>query len=82
LNKKIKRKNINIAFPEYKGDNSFDDAVKFITEQFLDRNHNTERSMFKFVTFVADTEQMKNTILAVTDIVIETRLRKKNTTHI
>jgi len=75
---KIKRKNINIAFPEYKGDNSFDDTIEFITEQFLDKNHNSDRSMFKFVTFVADTDQIRKIISAVTDIVIEQKVRKKN----
>lgn len=72
---KIIRKNINIAFPEYTGESTFDAASNYIKELFLDRNHNTSRPMFHFFTFVADTEQMKKTISAVTDIVIETKLR-------
>jgi len=33
--------------------------------------------MFKFVTFVADTDQIRKIISAVTDIVIEQKVRKK-----
>jgi len=73
---KIKHKSINIAFSDYKGDNSFDDGVKFIKEQFMDRNRNSSRAIMPFITFVADTEQMKKIIGAVVDVVVEHRLKK------
>lgn len=42
---KIKKTSIKIAFPEYKGSNSYDEQVKYVEEKFENLNANPDKTI-------------------------------------
>jgi len=77
LPRKLETKEITSAFPDYTGDGSFEHATKFMKEQFLQRNQNSERQIYDFDTCAADTAQMSKIIASITDIIIEQNVRPR-----
>ncbi|CAD6187092.1 unnamed protein product [Caenorhabditis auriculariae] len=54
---KIKRVNITTAFPEYRGPQTYDDAVKYIKHKFENLSNNPKKNMFVHETCATDTDQ-------------------------
>merc|ERR1712146_27316 len=47
---KVKTKSITIAFPDYKGDGSYDDASQYIQNQFIEQNENPKKPIYPHIT--------------------------------
>jgi len=73
---KIKKVPLTKCFPDYTGPNTFEDASKYILDQFLSRNHDKEKQIFSHLTCATDTENTKVIFNAVKDTVIKRSLQE------
>jgi len=65
---KIKKVPLTICFPEYKGDNSYNDASGYIRTQFEARNRQSTKQIFTRITSVDDTDNaghIKRSLFAI-----------------
>ena len=73
---KIKKSPLTIAFPEYDGDHSFDDAAEFIKIKFEDLNRNKgTKEIYAHYTCATDTGNIQFVFDAATDVIIKTNLK-------
>jgi GTPase SAR1 family protein len=69
---KIKSKNITVAFPDYTGAQNYDEASKYIEEQFRSLNENAEeKAVYSYFTCATDTENIKLIFTSVKSILLE-----------
>uniref|UniRef100_A0A1I7ZZC8 G-protein alpha subunit n=1 Tax=Steinernema glaseri TaxID=37863 RepID=A0A1I7ZZC8_9BILA len=73
---KIKRVNITPAFPEYKGAQRYDDAVKYIRQKFEEVNNNRKKTIFVHETCATDTNQVQIILESVISMIIQANLHK------
>jgi len=73
---KIKRVQLKTYFPEYTGDNSYDDAVNFIVQTFHKRNTIPDRTIYTHVTCATDSTNVQAVFNAVKDIIIKRSLHE------
>jgi len=71
---KIKRVNLNVCFPEYKGGMSYKPAIDFIKERFISQNDNPKKPIYPHITCATDTQNMSVVFYAVRDIVLRRAL--------
>jgi GTPase SAR1 family protein len=69
---------LSIAFPEYTGDNSHDDALEFIKQKFLSQRQQKDREIVAHTTCATDTTIMSRIMDAVIESVIKARFRELN----
>jgi len=62
--------------PEYKGDDSFDDACHFVKGQFEARHHESETDIYTHITCATDTDHIRVVFGIVRDIVIKEGLHR------
>ncbi|XP_030108291.1 guanine nucleotide-binding protein G(t) subunit alpha-2 isoform X2 [Mus musculus] len=73
---KIKKVHLSICFPEYDGNNSYEDAGNYIKSQFLDLNMRKDvKEIYSHMTCATDTQNVKFVFDAVTDIIIKENLK-------
>ncbi|KAH7726207.1 GPA-3 protein [Aphelenchoides avenae] len=72
---KIKKTSIKIAFPDYKGPNTYDDQVKFIEEKFEGLNANPDKTIYMHQTCATDTNQVQMILDSVIDMIIQANLQ-------
>ncbi|XP_002188020.5 guanine nucleotide-binding protein G(t) subunit alpha-3 [Taeniopygia guttata] len=73
---KIAKVHLNICFPEYNGQNTFEDAANYIKKQFLDLNiRKQDKEIYCHLTCATDTQNVKFVFDAVTDIIIKENLK-------
>uniref|UniRef100_A0AC34QAD4 Uncharacterized protein n=1 Tax=Panagrolaimus sp. JU765 TaxID=591449 RepID=A0AC34QAD4_9BILA len=72
---KIKKTSIKIAFPEYKGSNSYDEQVKYIEEKFENLNANPDKTIYMHQTCATDTNQVQMILDSVIDMIIQANLQ-------
>ncbi|XP_077337464.1 guanine nucleotide-binding protein G(t) subunit alpha-2 isoform X1 [Lithobates pipiens] len=73
---KIKKVHLSICFPDYDGDNSYEDAGNYIKLQFLDLNMRKDaKEIYGHMTCATDTQNVKFVFDAVTDIIIKETLK-------
>ncbi|KAK5968542.1 Guanine nucleotide-binding protein alpha-3 subunit [Trichostrongylus colubriformis] len=72
---KIKRTNITIAFPDYKGAQTYDEATAFIEEKFEGLNANPEKTIYMHQTCATDTNQVQMILDSVIDMIIQANLQ-------
>ncbi|KJE92259.1 guanine nucleotide-binding protein G(I) alpha subunit [Capsaspora owczarzaki ATCC 30864] len=72
---KIKKSSLKIAFSEYEGPNTSDDAKEFIKNKFEKMNRSTTKQVYSHFTCATDTGNIKFVFDAVTDIIIQNNLR-------
>ncbi|KAM5256251.1 guanine nucleotide-binding protein G(t) subunit alpha-2 [Ctenodactylus gundi] len=73
---KIKKVHLSICFPEYDGNNSYEDAGNYIKSQFLDLNMRKDvKEVYSHMTCATDTQNVKFVFDAVTDIIIKENLK-------
>ncbi|XP_054420976.1 guanine nucleotide-binding protein G(t) subunit alpha-2 isoform X1 [Pteronotus mesoamericanus] len=73
---KIKKIHLSICFPEYDGNNSYEDAGNYIKNQFLDLNMRKDvKEIYSHMTCATDTQNVKFVFDAVTDIIIKENLK-------
>ncbi|KAI9188248.1 guanine nucleotide-binding protein subunit alpha [Blastocladiella emersonii ATCC 22665] len=62
-------------FPEYDGDNSFQDGCHFFLKKFTDLNQSDYKQVYAHFCCATDTTQIKFVISAVHDIIVQNNLR-------
>jgi len=67
---KIKRVDITVCFPEYKGGKNYDNAVAYIKDKFLAENQNPKKHIYTHVTCATDTDNISVVFNAVKDIIL------------
>eukprot|EP01126_Amoeba_proteus_P037636 TRINITY_DN3894_c0_g2_i2.p1 TRINITY_DN3894_c0_g2~~TRINITY_DN3894_c0_g2_i2.p1 ORF type:complete len:355 (-),score=47.74 TRINITY_DN3894_c0_g2_i2:76-1140(-) len=70
-------KSIKVAFSGYKGDNSYDDALKFIQDRFMDITDpvtNKPKLIYPHVTCATDTDNVKHVFNDVKDYLISSSM--------
>jgi len=72
---KIKKVQLRDYFPDFRGDNSYDNAVAFITHMFVIKNQNDKRMIYTHVTCATDVSNIKAVFNAVKDIIIKRSLQ-------
>ncbi|XP_024426223.3 guanine nucleotide-binding protein G(t) subunit alpha-2 isoform X1 [Desmodus rotundus] len=73
---KIKKVHLSLCFPEYDGNNSYEDAGNYIKSQFLDLNMRKDvKEIYSHMTCATDTQNVKFVFDAVTDIIIKENLK-------
>jgi len=73
---KIKKTQLKDYFPDYAGDNSYEDAVNYIITIFHSKNVNPERTIYTHVTCATDPTNVQAVFNAVKDIVIKKSLQE------
>lgn len=71
---KIQKVSISVCFPDYDGDNSYENASDYIREQFEQRNRNKEKQIYTHITCATDTDNIAAVFNAVKDIIIRQSL--------
>lgn len=72
---KIKKTSIKIAFPEYKGAQSYEEATQYIEEKFDGLNANPEKTIYMHQTCATDTDQVQMILDSVIDMIIQANLQ-------
>nr|XP_040145274.1 guanine nucleotide-binding protein G(z) subunit alpha isoform X1 [Ictidomys tridecemlineatus]XP_040145275.1 guanine nucleotide-binding protein G(z) subunit alpha isoform X1 [Ictidomys tridecemlineatus]XP_040145276.1 guanine nucleotide-binding protein G(z) subunit alpha isoform X1 [Ictidomys tridecemlineatus]XP_040145277.1 guanine nucleotide-binding protein G(z) subunit alpha isoform X1 [Ictidomys tridecemlineatus]XP_040145278.1 guanine nucleotide-binding protein G(z) subunit alpha isoform X1 len=76
LSEKIRRIPLTICFPEYKGQNTYEEAAVYIQRQFEDLNRNKEtKEIYSHFTCATDTSNIQFVFDAVTDVIIQNNLK-------
>ena len=74
---KIESVDLKVAFPEYDGGNSYENAVQFLTDKFQQKNEYQDRKqVYVHVTCATDTENIHFTFNVVKDIILKDRLKE------
>ena len=68
--KKIENSPLSLCFPDYQGDNTFDQAATFIQVQFENLNHQPEKMIYTHFTCATDTSNVQFVFDAVSDVIL------------
>jgi len=74
MEEKLGRVPLNVCFPDYKGDNTFEDAINYIAAQFKAANSNPSKLISMHVTCATDTEAVRAIFAAVKETILRDRL--------
>lgn len=73
---KITRSPLTICFPEYTGNNTFEEAAAYIKKKFEDQNkRKTTKEIYTHFTCATDTTNIQFVFDAVTDVIIKNNLK-------
>ncbi|CAJ0966728.1 unnamed protein product [Ranitomeya imitator] len=76
LAEKIQRIPLTVCFPDYKGQNTYEEAAVYIQRQFEDLNRNKEtKEIYSHFTCATDTSNIQFVFDAVTDVIIQNNLK-------
>lgn len=76
LAQKIRRIPLTVCFPEYGGQNTYEEAAVYIQRQFEDLNRNKEtKEIYSHFTCATDTSNIQFVFDAVTDVIIQNNLK-------
>jgi GTPase SAR1 family protein len=73
---KIKRVSLKVAFPEYSGDNSFQNASEYITNKYLELSNDKKRLIFAHLTCATDTKNVSRVFEACKITILSSNLEK------
>jgi hypothetical protein len=73
---KIKRVKLRDYFPDYTGENNYEEAVKYIISIFHAKNQNPDRTIYTHVTCATDSSNVQAVFNAVKDIIIKRSLQE------
>jgi GTPase SAR1 family protein len=71
---KIKVVSLRTCFPEYDGDDSYEDGTAFIQSQFESKARNPTKAIYSHITCATDTNNVNAVFDAVKDIIIQAGL--------
>jgi len=71
---KIQRVSLKTCFPDYQGQDNYDEGTEFLQSQFESRNRNPEKQIYAHVTCATDTDNVSMVFNAVKDIIIRKSL--------
>jgi GTPase SAR1 family protein len=74
--KKVQTVPLTVCFEDYRGDNSFEDAWRFMEKKFLELNNDKNRQIYTHLTCATDTDNIKFVFNAVKTIVLKTILNE------
>eukprot|EP01101_Sappina_pedata_P012526 TRINITY_DN863_c0_g1_i1.p1 TRINITY_DN863_c0_g1~~TRINITY_DN863_c0_g1_i1.p1 ORF type:complete len:369 (+),score=162.47 TRINITY_DN863_c0_g1_i1:38-1108(+) len=69
---KIKRVDLNVAFPDYKDGKDEKAGLSYIKEQFLKCNQNSSRNIYTHVTVATNTDNITRVFMAIKDLMLRT----------
>jgi len=72
---KIAKVSLKTCFPEYRGDNSFEDASEYIKARFLEVNHQ-DKMVFAHLTCATDTNNVERVFEACKLVILKGNLEK------
>lgn len=72
---KIKRSPLTICFPEYTGEQTYQEAAAFVQAQFEAKNKSNDKEIYCHMTCATDTTNIQFVFDAVTDVIIANNLR-------
>jgi guanine nucleotide-binding protein G(o) subunit alpha len=72
---KIKRSPLTICFPEYTGEQSYNEAAAFVQAQFEAKNKSNDKEIYCHMTCATDTTNIQFVFDAVTDVIIANNLK-------
>lgn len=72
---KITRSPLTICFPEYTGEQTYQEAAAFVQAQFEAKNKSNEKEIYCHMTCATDTTNIQFVFDAVTDVIIANNLR-------
>jgi GTPase SAR1 family protein len=73
---KIKRVSLKVAFPEYNGANTFQDASEYITNKYLELSQDKKRLIFAHLTCATDTKNVSRVFEACKITILSSNLEK------
>jgi GTPase SAR1 family protein len=68
---KIKKVDLKISFPDYKGGLNFDEATTFILDKFASVNENPEKEIYTHITCATDSSNVKFVFSSVKVILLQ-----------
>ncbi|PRP86204.1 guanine nucleotide-binding protein G(i) subunit alpha-2 [Planoprotostelium fungivorum] len=68
---KIEKCDLNMCFPDYTGGCNYDNAVKFISEKFVQQNENPKKLIYCHQTCATDTKNIETIFNAVNDVLLD-----------
>jgi len=71
---KIKRVDLSICFPEYRGGLDYDKASAYLRQQFIAQNENPKKAIYPHFTTATDTENVSFVFNAAKDVVLQQTL--------
>jgi len=74
--KKIQKVPLTVCFPNYRGDSSYQEALRYIEDQFLAQNENGKKLIYVHHTCATDTENVTVVFKAVQDIILSKLMEK------
>eukprot|EP01080_Neovahlkampfia_damariscottae_P009819 gene9819-2142_t len=72
---KIEKTDLKVCFQEYDGGCNFENALKFIEKEFLDRNQDDGKNIHTFFTCATDTSIIANAFDNVKEVVLRNQLK-------
>lgn len=73
---KIKSVPLTVCFPEYKGNNTFDDAKEYMAERFLEVIADKKRQVFPHITCATDTDNVSKVFDACKQTILQQNLER------
>uniref|UniRef100_A0A0K0FYN7 Guanine nucleotide-binding protein alpha-3 subunit n=1 Tax=Strongyloides venezuelensis TaxID=75913 RepID=A0A0K0FYN7_STRVS len=73
---KIKKVSIKILFPEYNGEQNYDESIAYIKSKFEELNSNPKKVIYVHQTCATDTNQVQLILDSVVSMVIQANLHK------
>jgi GTPase SAR1 family protein len=73
---KIQRKNITCCFPEYRGPQTYEAALCYIRDRFLELNRSPYKDVYPYAVTATDTANIQRVFSAVKDIILRINLRR------
>jgi len=74
--KKIEKVPLTVCFPEYTGDNSYEQTTNYLIQQFESRNRNPDKHVYTHITCATNTDNVSAVFNAVKDIIIRRSLNE------
>jgi len=68
---KIKKVDLNVCFPEYKGGKDYEAASKYVRDSFVAQNTQTTKSIFPHITCATDTSNVQHVFNAVRETLLQ-----------
>jgi len=76
LQKKIEKVPLTVCFPEYAGDNSYEQTTNYLILQFEARNRSPDKQVYTHITCATNTDNVSAVFNAVKDIIIRRSLNE------
>jgi len=74
---KLKKKDLSVCFPDYKGGQNYEVASKFILDKFKSLNKNPNKTIYHHYTTATDTDNIRVVFSIVTDIIMRRILNEQ-----